>query len=145
MAEVVFYEKPGCQGNRRQKALLEAAGHIVHARNLKTEAWSAERLLAFLGALPVERWFNPSAPAIKAGEIVPDRLAPAEALELLLANPLLIRRPLMQVGDERMVGFDAAAVHAWIGLGDAPPAGDLESCAHAHDRKEAEHACSGAH
>lgn len=29
MAHLVFYEKPGCAGNARQKALLRAAGHTL--------------------------------------------------------------------------------------------------------------------
>lgn len=34
----------------------------------------------------------------------------------MVQNPLLIRRPLMQVGDRREVGFDSETVEAWIGL-----------------------------
>jgi len=34
----------------------------------------------------------------------------------MLENPLLIRRPLMQVGDSLMAGFDQEAVDNWIGL-----------------------------
>ena len=37
MARVIFYEKRGCGGNARQKALLVASGHEVHARDLLTE------------------------------------------------------------------------------------------------------------
>ena len=109
MAVVTFYEKPGCKGNLRQKMLLAAAGHTVQAKSLKAEAWTADRLLAFLGKLPVSTWFNPAAPAIKSGNIVPENIGFEHALQLLLENPLLIRRPLMEVGDERLVGFDIAA------------------------------------
>ncbi|WP_374327254.1 ArsC/Spx/MgsR family protein [Azonexus sp.] len=156
MATITFYEKPGCKGNLRQKTLLAAAGHTVQAKNLKTEPWTAERLLQFLAKLPVARWFNPSAPAIKAGQIVPENISHEHALQLLLENPLMIRRPLMEVGDERMVGFDAAAVDAWIGLnGVELPAGNIEACVHgpdghgscgSHDHDdEAEHAACGSH
>ena len=48
MAEVIFYEKPGCINNTKQKALLQAAGHLVDARNLLTESWSSESLWLFL-------------------------------------------------------------------------------------------------
>lgn len=131
MARVVFYEKPGCQGNQRQKALLEAAGHTVEARDLRHEPWTAERLLAFLSPLPVAEWFNRSAPAVKSGEIVPENLGFETALRLLLEQPLLIRRPLLEVGDERRVGFDAPAVAAWIGLdGVTLPDDDIGSCVH---------------
>jgi nitrogenase-associated protein len=132
MAQVIFYEKPGCKGNARQKAVLESAGHTVLARNLKAERWSAEGLLAFLSPLPVSEWFNPSAPAVKSGEISPESLTPEQALPLLLGNPLLVRRPLLQVGEERLVGFNLAAVDAWIGLSGAVlPQGNIEACVHA--------------
>jgi nitrogenase-associated protein len=135
MSTVTFYEKPGCKGNLRQKTLLAAAGHTVVAKNLKAEAWTADRLLAFLGQLPVDEWFNRAAPAIKSGEIVPENLGAEAALRLLLDNPLLIRRPLMEVekggATERRAGFDVAAVDAWIGLRDvALPEGNIEACVH---------------
>ena len=139
MSTVTFYEKPGCKGNLRQKTLLAAAGHTVVAKNLKGEAWTADRLLAFLGELPISEWFNCTAPAIKSGEIVPENLGAEAALRLLLDNPLLIRRPLMEVEmevetgtiTERRVGFDVAAVDAWIGLRNvALPAGNIEACVH---------------
>ena len=155
MAVVTFYEKPGCKGNLRQKTLLAAAGHTVQAKSLKAEAWTTERLLAFLGPLPVAQWFNRSAPAVKSGEIVPENLGFEHALHLLLENPLLIRRPLMEVGEERMVGFDTAAVDAWLGLqGVELPAGNIEACVHgpeghgscgSHAHEDEEHAGCGTH
>ena len=117
MATVTFYEKPGCSGNLRQKLLLAASGHTVQARDLNAEAWSADRLLAFLGNLEIGEWFNRSAPLVKSGEIVPDNLGFEQALHLLLDNPLLIRRPLMEIirgtATERCVGFDPVIVDAW--------------------------------
>ena len=134
MAVVTFYEKPGCKGNLRQKTLLAAAGHTVHAKSLKTEAWTPDRLLAFLGKLPISAWFNPAAPDIKSGELVPENLGFEDALHVLLDNPLLIRRPLMEIGDERQVGFDIAAVDAWIGLKNVElPEGNIEACVHGPD------------
>lgn len=120
MVTVTFFEKTGCSGNARQKALLAASGHEVLARDLRHKAWTNLALLEFLIGLPVAQWFNPAAPAIKSGEIVPGELDEPTALALLRDNPLLIRRPLLQVGEERRVGFDATAIHAWIGLADLP-------------------------
>lgn len=128
MAEVTFYEKPGCAGNARQKQLLTVAGHTVVARDLRGEAWNRVNLLAFLSGMPVSTWFNRNAPAVKSGQVNPDQLDEIAALALLIANPLLIRRPLLQVGDERRVGFDVAAIRSWIGLGEAATDEDLEAC-----------------
>lgn len=116
MGHVIFFEKPGCATNARQKAALSAAGHRVEARNLLEHAWSAEELLKFFAAVPVAQWFNRSAPQVKSGDVDPEAMDAATALSLMCRDRLLIRRPLMQVGHERMVGFDSAAVDQWIGL-----------------------------
>jgi nitrogenase-associated protein len=116
MAKVIFYEKPGCGGNARQKALLIASGHEVDARNLRAEPWTAASLRPFFGSRPVEDWFNASSPRVKAGEVKPSELSPEAALAMMIEDPLLIRRPLMQVEDRRESGFDQARVDAWIGL-----------------------------
>lgn len=128
MAHVIFYEKPGCGGNNRQKALLADAGHVVEPRDLLTAPWTADSLRAFFGDLPVSQWFNRAAPAVKNGEIDPDAVSAEQALALMLERPLLIRRPLMQVGEQRMCGFEADRVAAWIGLGETAPDGKLEGC-----------------
>ena len=129
MASVRFWEKPGCVNNTRQKQLLREAGHEVVEYNLLTEAWDARRLRGFFGTLPVSAWFNASAPAVKQGRVLPDRLDEQQALQLMLNDPLLIRRPLMQVGERCEAGFDPARVEAWIGLGaKAGLAEDLETC-----------------
>ena len=69
MPAVVFYEKPGCLTNARQKALLERHGCELTVCNLLSEPWSETRLYAFLENRPVAEWFNPAAPKIKSGEI----------------------------------------------------------------------------
>jgi nitrogenase-associated protein len=132
MATVYFYEKPGCINNTRQKKLLAAAGHQVVALNILTEPWQQDRLRAFFGERAMRDWFNYSAPALKYGEIDPDKLTEQQALALMAENPLLIRRPLMQVGDSLMAGFDQQAVDSWIGLKENETAQNLESCPRLH-------------
>ncbi|MCU0547022.1 MAG: hypothetical protein MUE44_33485 [Oscillatoriaceae cyanobacterium Prado104] len=116
MANVIFYEKPGCVNNTKQKALLEAAGHTVDARNLLTEAWTTDRLQQFLGELPVVECFNRTAPLIKSGQVIPEQIDRATALQLMIEHPLLIRRPLIQSGDRYAVGFNTEEIEAWLGL-----------------------------
>ncbi len=76
MAKVIFYEKPGCSGNERQKALLVRAGHQLDVRDLLTHPWTEAELAAFLVDLPVEDWFDRSAPRVKSGEVRPAGLDP---------------------------------------------------------------------
>jgi nitrogenase-associated protein len=131
MCTVIFYEKPGCQNNTKQKVLLAAAGHTVWAKSLLTERWTAAKLRPFFGDLPVAQWFNQSAPRIRDGELDYRRLTETEALLQMLAEPLLIRRPLMEVDGECRVGFDQDEVDAWIGLS-SKQAIDLETCPKGH-------------
>jgi nitrogenase-associated protein len=131
MARILFYEKPGCTGNLRQKRLLEAAGHTVLARNLLTEPWTAERLYGFFGARPVAEWFNLNAPKVKSGAVVPEALDADSAMALLLAEPLLIRRPLLEANGQRETGFETSRIHAWLGLGVAVQAPVSEACVRA--------------
>ena len=102
MATITFWEKPGCQGNARQKEILLASGHELDVRNLLSELWSEESLAHFFGDRPVAEWFNPAHPRVKAGEVIPSYYERREALRLMVAEPLFILRPLMQVGNERL-------------------------------------------
>lgn len=128
MAEVRFFEKPGCVNNTRQKAMLKKAGHKVAAYNLLKYEWDMHSLRKFFGELPVNQWFNYTAPVIKQGSLIPETLNEVQALELMLDDPILIRRPLMQVDEEYMVGFDVETVDEWIGLFGVDANEDMESC-----------------
>jgi nitrogenase-associated protein len=120
MANVLFFEKPGCAGNARQKALLRASGHEVEARSLLSEPWSQESLRPYFGEKPVRDWFNLASPRVKSAEVAIDSLSEEQAIALMLADPLLIRRPLMQLAGRCESGFDAELVDAWIGLAATP-------------------------
>lgn len=130
MATIVFYEKPGCAGNARQKRLLHAAGHELVVRDLLMEEWTPEQLRPYFGSRPVAEWFNANAPLVKSEEIDPAVFSEAAALALLCVEPLLIRRPLLQIGEVHSVGFDGDTVAMLLGphaarVTEACPVADL--------------------
>ena len=129
MKTILFYEKPGCVNNARQKQLLQEAGYQVDARNLLAEVWTAERLTPFFGSLPVADWFNRSAPQVKDGLVIPELLDAGQAMQLLLMEPLLIRRPLMQIGEQRLIGFETDQVNQALAISwSENETGELERC-----------------
>jgi nitrogenase-associated protein len=129
MARIIFWEKPGCQGNARQKEILLASGHDLEVRDLLAESWSVENLAPFFGERPLKEWFNPAHPLVKSGEVVPGAFDREKTLQLMVAEPLFIVRPLMRVGDQRLAGFDVTEVHNWIGLSlDSVGARDPRNC-----------------
>ena len=135
MARVEFYEKPGCAGNAKQKALLVASGHDVESHNLLATHWTAASLRPFFGKRPVAEWFNSAAPQVKSGAIQPAAMTAEAALAAMIANPILICRPLMKVEVRSEAGFDQDAVDAWIGL---RPGKDrvTDACARATARQD---------
>lgn len=109
---LIFYEKPGCSSNLRQKKLLRELGFDLDERNLLTTAWNAALLRSFFGRLPVEDWFNKSAPSIKVGIVNPADLTEEEAIAAMMEDPLLIHRPLIECKNFRCAGFDLSTLAA---------------------------------
>ena len=128
MPVIVFYEKPGCINNNKQKKLLIAAGYHLQVKNLLSESWDPEVLRQFFGSLPVNEWFNQSAPAVKNNELDIHNLTESEALALMQKDPILIRRPLMQLDDIYKVGFDQNILQELLGVEEQVKNLDLETC-----------------
>lgn len=120
-----FYEKPGCGGNARQKAKLQAAGCTLAVKDLLKTKFDPRELLSFFGQKPVSEWFNLSAPQIKESSVNPQNISKDEAIEMMIKEPILIKRPLIKKGDIKISGFDPLEIKEKLGLdvGEAP-----ESC-----------------
>ena len=116
METILFYEKPGCQNNIRQKAILEESGYLVESVNLLEHPWTKEELDHYLGEKTVAECFNRAAPAIKSGLVNPFDFTKEEALEAMIREPLLIKRPLMRIGSHYIQGFDRAVLQNLINL-----------------------------
>jgi nitrogenase-associated protein len=116
MAKIVFFEKPGCINNTKQKQWLEAAGHELEVFSILEYPWTAETLRSFLPGADSSLWFNRTAPVIKNGELDPDSFSAAAAVDAMLVTPLLIKRPLIQIGDVKMQGFDKEAIAKIVSL-----------------------------
>ncbi|MCW8820774.1 MAG: arsenate reductase family protein, partial [Sulfurovum sp.] len=116
MKIILFYEKPGCSTNAKQKKSLKDTGCMVITRNLLKFEMHKDELLTYLKHRSLQEWFNPNAPKIKSGEIDPKDFSLEEALELLLHDPILIRRPLVSINGHRMCGFDPKAIEDALGF-----------------------------
>lgn len=137
MSEVLFFEKPGCVGNDTQKRLLRGLGHSLTVKDLLSEPWTAETLRPYFGEMPVADWFNQSAPKVKSGQVKIAELDEDQALALMLAEPLLIRRPLLDVEGLKQAGFEDGPVLARLAV-KLRPDQDLQSCPMAEPATECE-------
>jgi len=114
MKIVLFYEKPGCVTNAKQKKSLRDAGCIVIERNLLDNGLTINELAQFFENRPLPQWFNPNAPKIKSGEVDPGLMSETAALQLLMRDPILMKRPLMVIGGRKLCGFDQKRVEALL-------------------------------
>lgn len=121
--DVIFYEKPGCANNKRQRRLLEGLRYRVEVRDLLAHPWTAAELRSFFGDKPVTDWINPAAPAVTSGAVDPSTLTEEAALTAMLADPLLIRRPLIEASGQRLAGFDLGEIRALLDLPESLPVG----------------------
>jgi len=116
MNVIIFYEKPGCSTNKKQKKLLRDAGNVLIERDLLNHGMSADELYSFFQHKPVEEWFNPNAPQIKRGMINTKSLSKKEAINLLFMEPILIKRPLMLIKDHRISGFEQIKIESLLNI-----------------------------
>ncbi|THB69983.1 MAG: hypothetical protein D6B25_20695 [Desulfobulbaceae bacterium] len=115
MADIIFYEKPGCINGGKQKKILEAAGHRLICKDILTTPWSEERLTPFLMSRNPEEIMNHTAPDIKNGTITPANLSFKEALALMISSPILIKRPLIHVEGTALQGFTNEKLKPYLG------------------------------
>ncbi len=116
MAKIIFYGKPNCVNNNKQKKLLQAAGHEIDDQDILSQDWQPDQLREYFGDAPVCEWFNMTAPSIKDNTIDVDTLSAMDALTAMIADPLLIRRPLMEINGCKICGFRHDELDALVGL-----------------------------
>jgi len=78
------------------------------------EPWTKHRLLSFFVSTEVKEWFNPHTTAIEEGNINPLSIGDEEASPSMIRDPLLIRRPLFELGSERWCGFDWRKLETYL-------------------------------
>jgi len=108
---VIFYEKTGCAGNQRQKKVLISQGIKFEVRSLLDTTWDARSLSDFFEDLPKTQIVNESAPKIKNNEIDVDTLSKDELISLMCKDPILIKRPLLEIDEEKVCGFDIEKIN----------------------------------
>jgi nitrogenase-associated protein len=108
---IIFYEKTGCAGNQRQKQLLTTNGLSYQTKSLLDTQWTKEKLEPFFQGLNKSAMINQFAPKIKNNELNIEDLTKDELIEVMCNEPILIKRPLLQIGDSHLCGFDIEQIN----------------------------------
>lgn len=109
MSDLTLYGLPTCDTCRKARKALEAAGHAVAFRDVRTEPLSAAEwapLLAEFG----DRLVNRKSTTWRG---LSEWMQASEADAQLEAHPALMKRPVISDGTKLTLGWDAETAAAW--------------------------------
>ena len=110
MARFVLYGIKNCDTVKKARAWLDARGVAYDFHDYKTAGVDAGRLHGWIAELGWERVLNRAGTTFRK---LPDGdregLDADKAVALMLAQPSMIKRPLLDLGDRRLLGFGEAA------------------------------------
>ena len=118
MADLTLWHNPRCSKSRSAKQILDDAGMPYDERRYLEDPPTADELDALLTALGMEPW-----DLARMGEDVAKRLElpqlphdRARWIEVMVANPVLVERPILVTADGRaVVGRPPEAIEQLLG------------------------------
>lgn len=106
MANLTFYTKPTCTTCRNAKRHLEEAGVGLDVIDINTDTPSRAFLDAHIDEERFLDYVSTRSPVFKTRPLPRSK---AEAIDLMLQNSNLIKRPVLVVGRRAIFGFDKRA------------------------------------
>src|ERR1043165_2248469 len=121
---MILYGIRNCDTVKKARAWLEGRGIGYDFHDYKIAGIDPARLGAWADELGWERLLDRAGPTFrKLPDSVREGLDRDKAIALMLAYPSAIRRPVLDLGGRRLLGFDAGAWQAAL-EGTNSPAGD---------------------
>lgn len=95
-----------CDTVKKARAFLDGRGEAYRFHDFKTEGVTESQLLRWCGAVGWERVLNRAGTTFrKLPEAAKADLSQERALRLMLDQPTMIRRPVLEHGTATLVGF----------------------------------------
>ncbi|MBI5154425.1 hypothetical protein HZA57_04225 [Candidatus Poribacteria bacterium] len=110
MAKVTLYFKPRCGTCRRVLKLLETIGHEVDLRDLDDYPPPRSLLETHIDAKNVKAYLNTHSAAYRDHGLREDPPTKKGAIELMMRDPNLIKRPIAVRGKVAVFGYDEPAL-----------------------------------
>jgi arsenate reductase len=106
MAKVTFYYKKGCPTCRKAQKLLESMGHELDMRDLEEYPPPRSLLETHIDAKNVKAYLNTRASSYRDHGLKDDPPTKKGAIELMMRDPNLIKRPIAVRGKFAVFGCD---------------------------------------
>jgi len=106
---ITLYGIPNCDTVRKARRWLDAQKIHYQFHNFRKEGVEASMLTAWVAELGWEALINRrSATWRKLPQQIRNEISPNSAIQLMLENPTLIKRPVLDLGTSRHIGFSEA-------------------------------------
>ncbi|WP_295805580.1 ArsC family reductase [uncultured Nitratireductor sp.] len=103
---VVIYGIKNCDTMKKARSWLETHGVAYAFHDYKTAGIEGERLEAWVGEIGWEKLLNRAGTTFrKLSDADKADMNAAKAVHLMLEQPSMIKRPVLDLGDRRIVGF----------------------------------------
>jgi arsenate reductase len=106
MAKVTIYGIKNCDTMKKARAWLDDHRVAYSFHDYKTDGIDRERLMAWAGKVGWETLLNRAGTTFRK---LPDAdkqdLSETKAIDLMLAQPSMIKRPVLDIGGKLLVGF----------------------------------------
>ena len=104
-----MYGIKNCDTIKKARAWLDNAAVDYQFHDYKKDGLSPQLLATFVNDLGWEALLNKRGTTWRAlPDAVKNAIDERTAIELMLANPSIIKRPLLDTGSGKVLGFDAA-------------------------------------
>jgi len=106
---ITLYGIRNCDTVKKARAWLDGRGIAYNFHDYKTAGIEEARLTDWARELGWEKLLNRAGTTFRAlPEADKADLDEAKAIALMLANPSMIKRPVLDLGDRRLLGFSDA-------------------------------------
>ena len=105
-ARIKFLQKPTCSTCRKAKAFLEKHKVELELRDLGKDRLSVEELDKLIGERDYRKFLNTRNELYRTRKMGQNPPSREEALRLMVAQPNLIRRPVVLRGSDVVLGYD---------------------------------------
>ena len=113
---ITMYGIRNCDTVKKARAWLDARGIAYDFHDYKIAGIDRARLAAWAGELGWEKLLNRAGTTFrKLPDADKQNLDEGKAIALMLAQPSMIRRPILDLGESRLAGFGEEAWRSALG------------------------------
>ena len=109
MAKPLLIWKKTCSTCRKARGWMLAEKAAFDEREINANPLSAKELDALIGKRDYVAFLNTRNELYRERDMKTRKPSREESLKLMAAEPNLMKRPILVIGDERILGFDEAA------------------------------------